>query len=105
MFFEIPHTTFSNRLRNPYFQPVPIETGRWDSVLYVFNFVMVAGVGFLIMCLRRFAAEVRPRHSQIPEKRVAKTQPLPVLKSRSKLTSLQQKPRPRATQLRWSKTH
>jgi hypothetical protein len=37
-------------------------------VLYVFNFAIIFGVGFLVMCLRHFAQEARSRHHAPLEK-------------------------------------
>jgi hypothetical protein len=51
----------------------------WAVVLYVFNFGMIVGIAFLVLCLQRFSREVRPGHTQPPLTR-GNTQPLQVLK-------------------------
>ena len=47
-------------------------------VFYALNFVLIFGVGFLLICLRHFAQEARPRHTRLRE---GIAQPLEVLKS------------------------
>jgi hypothetical protein len=47
-------------------------------VFYVFNFVVIVGVGFLVVCLHRFVQEARPTHTRSQSQGIA--QPLEVLK-------------------------
>jgi hypothetical protein len=37
-------------------------------VLYAFDFVVIVGVGFLVVVLRHFVQEATPRHSRLPQK-------------------------------------
>jgi hypothetical protein len=48
-------------------------------VFYVFNFVVIVGVGFLVLCLHHFVQEARLTHSRSQSQGVAR--PLEVLKS------------------------
>lgn len=48
-------------------------------VFYAINFVIIAGVGFLVFCLRHFVQEARPGHSCV---RPGAAQPLEVFDSR-----------------------
>jgi hypothetical protein len=52
-------------------------------VLYAFDFVVIVGVGFLVVVLRHFV----PRHSRLPQKSQDIAQPLEVLRSLGRSTA------------------
>jgi len=56
-------------------------------VLYAFDFVVIVGVGFLVVVLRHFVQEPTPRHSRLPQKSQDIAQPLEVLRSSGRLTA------------------
>jgi hypothetical protein len=49
---------------------------------YAFNVAVIVGVGFLLVVLRFFVREARPRHAHLEKKSQGIAQPVEVLKSR-----------------------
>ena len=50
-------------------------------VFYAFNVVVIVGVAFLVLVLRHFVREARPRHAELREKSRCIAQPMEVLGS------------------------
>ena len=56
-------------------------------VLYAFDFVVIVGVGFLVVVLRHFVQEATPGHSRLPQKSQDIAQPLELLRSSGRSTA------------------